>query len=280
MEANMKKFALVVLIGMFISIACLSSGRPNKLFSTDTPTVDIQDTRTKEKEMELATANASATRDSAHLTATSESKAAIQSTSQAATQEVYSAATAAASDMAGQIEKLYNDKVISTSNGQHFLLPDFDESWAQINWYQWYETGYEPDNFVIRTDMHWDSASNIANWFASGCGMVFREVDQDNHYFVFLALDGYVYLSGYKNGNFLELGRKWVGKPDLPKGEASFMMAVDRDWITIFVNGSQILRRQDKNFSGGKLALTLASGTNKDYGTRCQMTDVELWELE
>ncbi len=274
----MKKLSLFALIGLFVSLACLSSS-PSTSTPQSSPTVDIQSTQTKEYENQQATASAQAAAESARVTATANAQAALEITSQAATQEVLSAATAAASDMALQVKKLYSDRVISSAGGEYFLLPDFDESWAQINWYQWYETDYEPDNFVIRTDISWDSASTTANWFASGCGMVFREVDEDNHYFVFVALDGNVYLNGYKNGKFISLGKKWFGKPDLPSGNADFMMAVDRDWITIYVNGRQVLRKQDASFSNGKLALTLASGTNKDYGTRCQMTNLELWQI-
>jgi hypothetical protein len=30
----------------------------------------------------------------------------------------------------------------------------------------------------------------------------------------------------------------------------------------------------------GDLALTVLSGTNKDYGTRCEMTDIHVWTPE
>jgi hypothetical protein len=33
---------------------------------------------------------------------------------------------------------------------------------------------------------------------------------------------------------------------------------------------------QSKNLRGG-LGLTLLSGTNKDFGTRCEMTDIHVW---
>jgi hypothetical protein len=37
------------------------------------------------------------------------------------------------------------------------------------------------------------------------------------------------------------------------------------------VNEKKVVHFQDTKLQGGKLALTLASGTNKDFGTRCIM---------
>lgn len=260
---------------MSISLACLSSPAT----PTSTPTIDFQSTQAKEQENQQATASAQAALESQKMKTTAAAKATRESARQAATQTVIAEATAMAANMWQEVNTLYSNRIISSAEGDYYQLADFDESWAQINWYQWWETGFEPSNFVIRTNMSWNSASNTANWFSSGCGMVFRELDEDNHYFVFLALDGYVYLNGYKNGKYASFGKGWAGKPDLPKGKAEFLLAVDKDWITVYVNGKQTLRKQEKSFSDGKLALTLSSGTNKDYGTRCQMTDIELWEL-
>jgi hypothetical protein len=33
-------------------------------------------------------------------------------------------------------------------------------------------------------------------------------------------------------------------------------------------------------FEPGELGLTLFSGTNRDYGTRCRMTNIGLWEFK
>lgn len=256
---------------ILLSIACLSSApKP-----TGTPTLDVPATQTLESQMLQATQD---TLDAQE--ATQEAQLSIQATHQAATQAVVIKNTAMASDLADEVIKLLNNNKISSSEGQYYLLEDFDKSWAQINWYQWWETGFDPSNFVIRSEIAWETASRTANWDSSGCGFVFREKDQNNHYFIFLALDGNVYLKSYKNGNLVELGKGWVGHPDLPKGQATMTMAVDQDWITVMTNGKQVLRVKDKSFTTGKLALTLVSGTNKDFGTRCQMTNLELWVLE
>lgn len=42
---------------------------------------------------------------------------------------------------------------------------------AQLNWYPWWKTGLSPVNFVHRAHPEWETASKMANWFASGCGL-------------------------------------------------------------------------------------------------------------
>ncbi len=64
-----------------------------------------------------------------------------------------------------------------------------------------------------------------------------------------------------------------------PKDTAHMVLILEDQWITAIVNGKQIVHFQDTKLQGGKFGLTLASGTNKEYGTRCTMTNVELWEL-
>jgi Tol biopolymer transport system component len=180
------------------------------------------------------------------------------------------------------VAKTLTDAGILTSyDGGAHSLADFDQEWAQINWYSYFRTGRQPTNFVIRADASWESASDKANWFNSGCGFVFRETDVDNHYMAYLDLDGFVHLSRSKNGYDYNLGKSAVRYPlEKPADEASIMLAVDGDSINFFVDGYLMLSRQDSSLESGNLALTLLSGTNKDFGTRCTMTDIELWELK
>lgn len=211
-----------------------------------------------------------------------------------ATQDVMTteAAAIAATQVAGQfeltqqastiyadIQQLYDDRIISTTDGQYYTLPGFDESWAQLGWYQWYETGHSPSNFVVKTDMTYKTASNITDWPAAGCGFVFRLLDSDNSYSIFYTLDGYVYMWAYQDGKYVEKGRGYYGKPDIPAGKAQIMLVAEDDWVTFFVEGKQVFRKQDSAFSSGGLYYSVESGTNKDFGQQCTFENVELWEL-
>jgi hypothetical protein len=67
---------------------------------------------------------------------------------------------------------------------------------------------------------------------------------------------------------------------ETPADGANLMLAVEGDKIHFFVNGLLMLSEKDKSFQEGNLAYTLNSGTNKGFGTRCQMDNVELWTLK
>jgi hypothetical protein len=161
------------------------------------------------------------------------------------------------------------------------VAADFSESCAQINWYQWWWTGYAPADFVVRANFHWNSASDNANWFNSGCGFVFREagVEPNDHYLAYLGLDGVVYIERARNGVLTTLSSNYYGRLDIPEGEAEFLLAVDANKFTVFVNDQRVVTAVDGGRSEGYLNYTLVSGTNRDYGTLCEITNVEIWEL-
>jgi hypothetical protein len=203
-----------------------------------------------------------------------------EATREAAIEEAKLAATAEAKQFFTRVRELYEQGYLSRTDGTYFTIPDFDENWAQINWYQWYYTGYSPADFIIRADAAWESASDKANWWNSGCGFVFRVSPDGDHYMAYLALDGDVRFQRLVNEVSAYLGDSYYGKLNIPAGEAEIMLVVEGDIITFFVNGEKVHTRRDTALPSGDLALTLVSGTNLDFGTRCQMTDIELWELD
>ena len=189
-------------------------------------------------------------------------------------------ATEQAAGMYAQIEKLYSDGLLDSKNGHFETLEDFDESWAQINWYQYRDTGYSPKEYVVQAHTWWSSASDKANWNVSGCGFVFGEHDNENHHLVYLGLDGYVYLARILGGKTTVLAQKRYGKLDIPEGQADVMLVVNGMQISYYVNGDQVVSIADHILKEGDLNLTLLSGTNSDYGTRCKMTEIGLWIIE
>lgn len=190
-----------------------------------------------------------------------------------------SAATAIAQPMSDLAIKLLEDGAVTSSAGKLYQIDDFDESWAQMNWYRWWPTGYDPERYIVKTHVKWTSASETANWFNSGCGFVFDADDNDNHFFVFLGLDGYATINRQFHGVWSTLVRKYIGKQPIPSGEADFILAVEDDFVTFIVNDEVAAHAHDSQIHKGPLALTLISGTNKDFGTRCEMSDIYLWEL-
>ncbi len=298
--------AFIAVFVLIVSLACSFSAAA----STSTPTPDFGATQALQTaEAASATASAAAQAASSRATAEAEATAAVEATSvaqvtqeyldtqstkqalatlnesrkvtkQASTQVAIVAATEQAKPLASQVEQLNNDGILTSVKGIYYQLPDFNESWAQINWYKGWPQFLILDHFIIRADAEWDSASKIANLFNSGCGFVFGESGQDNHYTSFLGLDGWVHSYRYKNGLFTELTGGYYGKVDFPTGKAQLMLVVDNYNLNFYVNGKKVVSVLDHSLGKGMLSLTIHSGTNTDYGIRCKMSNIEVWALE
>jgi len=289
--------AIIIVVLFLVTLSCQATN--NSPSSTATSAPSIQTSPVIEEES-TPTEDFSAITKEAQESSRATQEAASQATSQAGaeqaeatsaaataeaeqilqlTAEVEKQATAQAQGMAQLVEQLVAEGTVDSINGQYYWMEDFNETWAQISWYQWWDTGIEPADFVISAHTEWESASKTANWFESGCGFVFHEQDADNHYMIFLALDGNVYLKGYVNGIYREFGKEYAGKIDHLKGGADIVLAVDGPRITYYVNGVKVLQRENEEIREGKLALTLVSGTNKDYGTRCEISNIEIWDM-
>ena len=300
-----KTIKLLFLIGALLlaNLACqaLSGGEPGELaVEKGTQEAQLAEVATLQAALDQATQNASATKQALDVGATKTAEAAesgLSGTQQAleatatakggkealsitATANAVRQATAQAQPLANLVKKLQTEGILSRIEGAYSPIEDFDQSWAQINWYQWTPTGFSPENFVIHANAAWDSASDKANWFNSGCGFVFSFKDKNNHHLIFLGLDGMVYLERVSQGNYKSLGKEYYGKLSIPKGEAELTLAVVDKNINFLVNGKRVIQRYDAAVGPGALNLTLLSGTNKDFGTRCQMTNIGLWELK
>jgi hypothetical protein len=203
-----------------------------------------------------------------------------QQTRQAKSATVVAQATEQVRPIHELVQRLYEEGVISTTEGNYHRLDDFDQSWAQINWYQWWRTGLKLENFIVRVDAEWESASKTANWFSSGCGFVFSENGTDYHFASFLALDGNVYNSRVRHGISSMLPGGYYGRLETPSGSAELTLVIDQTVVNFYVNGKRAARYTDSTLSKGDFALTLNSGTNLDYGTRCKMNNIDVWELK
>ncbi len=288
------RLAIFLLVASAL-VACGSS--QDELDGQDSQVADAFEAQTAEAR-ETSSAAAGATNEAratqvrgtevaVQSAATSEAAVSARQTAEAndrlATEEAAAEAralgTAQAKAMNDLVQDLNTEGYLTGTDGIYYDLEDFDESWAQIDWYQWWGTGYSPTDFVIRADASWESASDKANWWTSGCGFVFREDGVSDHYLAYLGLDGNVYFTRNVGNIPAFLGSSYYGKVDTPNGQAQIMLVVEGTTMTFFVNGERVHTRQDQGLEKGNLAFTLLSGINLDFGTRCTMTNIELWEL-
>jgi hypothetical protein len=175
----------------------------------------------------------------------------------------------------------YHDKgYLTTTNGVFSELSDFRYEWAQLGWYKPFMLEVSPTDFFISAHFWWDSASKTSD--SSGCGFVFGLQPNNDHYAVFLDRSRIVFLMtdnqlGYSKhmGTTRGTGRVEFEYP----AEADFTLIVKGTYAYVLVNGEvagEYTLSQSRPVRGS-LGMTVLSGTNKDYGTRCEMTNLHLW---
>jgi len=187
-------------------------------------------------------------------------------------------------DFNQEVQSYYDQGFLDTTEGTIEELDDFSNDWAQLGWYQWMPTGQEADDFFVSAHFRWMSAYKNAD--ESGCGLVFAIQPDSSHYAVFLDRAKIIFLdadSSYGSyslpvGKTRGSGTVKFGNP----GEADFTLIVKGNSAYVLVNGELIgeysLAKSRK--LRGDIGLSTLSGTNKDYGTRCEMTDIHTWTPE
>jgi hypothetical protein len=178
------------------------------------------------------------------------------------------------------LEKINSDGYIPSTVGETVELDPFKEEWAQINYYDMWPYGMIDSDFVFKANFNWSTASAKSD--DSGCGVVFGGQENGDYYVVFLTNSSTRFFMK-RGANLYNVGKTsgaGVQKFDNP-AEAEFVLAVSDQKAYILVDGVSTLYTLsvDQTARGG-FGLSLLSGTNKDYGTRCEATDMLLWTNE
>ena len=190
------------------------------------------------------------------------------------------AATKHAAELNGQIDTYYSKGYLATKDGRIRELEDFRSDWAQLGWYNWLPLGDSASNFFLSAHFKWDSALQTSN--TAGCGFIFGRQPNDDHYAIFLDRARVFFLItdravGYSKPMTPTRGTGLVDF-DYP-AEADFALIVKDGYAYVLVNGENVAEYTLSRSRSlhGRLGLTVLSGTNKDYGTRCEMTNLRLW---
>jgi hypothetical protein len=246
--------------------------------STPEPTATATSTPT-ETPVPTATPNKTAT-------AAAATQAARSATQQAAKTATAVSALATQQAVDAVWAQLAQDKTISYNQGTLYSPDDFEESWAQRNWYQWWWFDYTMSDFVIMTHIDWETAD--ASFGNGGCGFAIRIKDNDNHLVVFLTPRGDAELGAMTVNGFQYQTVHWRN-PDLPNyssitpptsGGSDFMVVAEKEFVTAYVDGVKVYQWYVALTSPGDIGYTILSGTNKDFGTSCKFTNTQIWELE
>ena len=250
--------------------------------STHTPEPSATATSTAtptETAIPTETPDASAT----SVAATHASYLATQQANQTAT-AVSSLATQQAVDAVWSLLK--SDGTVSYKQGKTYDIDDFEQSWAQRGWYNYWPFGYNMGDFVIMSHIDWEIPEN-ANFGQGGCGFLVRIQNEDNHLVVFLSPRGYPELGAMTPSGFAYQSYHWQN-PDNPNfltiapavtGSADFVVVVEKEYVTGYVDGVKIYQYYVALTSPGDMGYTLVSGTNKDFGIYCKFSNTTVTNL-
>lgn len=191
------------------------------------------------------------------------------------------AATQRSEELNAEVQTYYEKGYLATDQGRFRELDDFKEEWAQLGWYSWWLLNDTTSDFYMKAHFKWSSAYQGAD--ISGCGFVFAIEKNEDHYAVFLDKSKVYFVETsyyYRSvGTTRGTGRVNFDNPADQPAEADFTLIVKGAYAYVLVNEEVVgeyTLAQSKNLRG-RLGLSLLSGTNKDYGTRCEMTNLHLW---
>jgi len=189
-------------------------------------------------------------------------------------------ATLRAEELNAEVQTYFDKGYLATTNGRLKELDDFSYDWAQLGWYNWLPLQESASDFFLSGHFKWDSA--FQNSDISGCGFIFSLQENDDHYAVFLDRAKVYFLItdrglGYSKpvGTTRGTGRVKFAYP----AEADFTLIVRGTYAYVLVDGEVVgeyTLAQSRPMLGN-LGLTVLSGTNRGYGTRCEMTNLHLW---
>ena len=183
-----------------------------------------------------------------------------------------------------ETQKYYDLGYLTTTEGTNKKFADFMEEWAQLRWYRSWVYEDQAKDFYVSAHFKWSSAYRNAD--PSGCGIVFAVQENYDKYSVFLDRNGvlfYIFEESYGYYRPVGITRgtglvKFENPFDKPV-EADFTLIVSDAYAHVLVNGELIgeyTLSENKLVQGG-FGPAILSGTNKDFGTRCEITDFRTW---
>jgi hypothetical protein len=190
------------------------------------------------------------------------------------------AATAKVENFAGVLGTFQDKGYITATNGTLYDLQPFESAWAQLGWYQWEVTDEVDNDFVFAAHYKWESATNAAE--PSGCGLTFGIQSNQDHYAMFVDRSRIVFLMS-RGGTAYEVGKtSGSGRLDYSNpAEADVALGVVADKAYVSVDNKFTTYTLSKDQSTrGEFGFSILSGTNRDFGTRCEVTDPVMWVAE
>ena len=194
------------------------------------------------------------------------------------------AATEQMEEYNAETQSYFDRGYLATTDGEVTEFDDSTEEWAQLDWYKPSALLIQASDFYVSAHFKWTSA--YRNAAESGCGLVFAANEKGDHYAVFLDRAKVIFLDNSRSASYsLPVGRTRgtgtvkFGNPFDEPLEADFTLIVNDSYAYVLVDDEVVgeyTLSQSRSLDG-LIGLALLSGTNKDFGTRCEVTNLHAW---
>jgi hypothetical protein len=192
-------------------------------------------------------------------------------------------ATQQALDLQSRIQRYVQNNYLNTDQGSFFKIQDNTFALAKMNYLDFEDAGYKDTikNFAAWTHIKLSSAAAVNYPEYSGCGFAFRENNKGDGYVAMVNKDRML-MAACRNGSCNEVGKtRGSGKLGYPdEFEADFELIVNELQATVLMDGQFVGEYSLSNdflTDPGHFSYSIISGTNRDYGTRCDFNNSGLW---
>ncbi len=196
------------------------------------------------------------------------------------------AATQEAKEDDARLQKYVDSGYIASKQGALYELTDNTREMAQINYLDYDYAGFDKsaDDFAAWADLNWTSAVPVSYPEYSGCGFGFRMKNNGDAYTAMVTNDSVLITWCFQAlGNHCgRVGKtRGTGKLKLPNpASVHFEFIVNGLHAYALVDNEFIAEYtlfQDRLTEPGFFTYSIVSGTNKDYGTRCTVSNGKIW---
>jgi hypothetical protein len=198
-------------------------------------------------------------------------------------------------DFFSLVQGFVNAGYLTTTDGEYHFLGSYSNSLNSSGKYAQIDSGYNSNNFILRTDMQLETSKETE--LLAGCGISFR--DQGiAHDMLSVGSDGNIYISSYMEGlqevkpggiiqtqqddiSFYKIGH---AENVFPIQESfTFTLILFEDWVRILINEEPVAEVPVAYIGNvpqdWKISYTIISGTDEGFGTRCTFDNIELWTI-
>ena len=266
MKTNLHKSVLLFCIMLSLTLAACGASAP---VETPTPTVTRTLAPTVTPTVTLTPTNTPTPTATPNLTATQQYN-----------------------DFMALVQQIHEAGQISTTEGAYHKLDDFSDQLAMGYGYRWSPSGVSARSFIVRAEFDWEVA-NQKNY--SGCGYVFRQESDQYYYLISLDAINGIFLSYTKDGitssgaggvvNYTLAAAKKTKLPEMGANpyHAEFTLIVNDNVAYTYVDGNFFTEHRLKNdwlADSGPLSALILTGSGTDFGTRCKISNAEVWVIE